>query len=220
MPIPKKEKMVGNEFRSTIINDPVNWLRIPMYERIFSCLRNHLEREDIEGKTAIELGGTEGTIARMLESLGCQVKVAQDYPAIDVEALPYPPDSIDIVVLDQVLEHVRHPWKAIDEINRVLRRGGVAICTSVFIYPIHHGANYGDYYRFSPDGFRALFEHFRILSAEGWGNAQTLRIAYNHSERGPEGPFPLAKIDAERMGLYDYTDEMNYLMTWCVAQKE
>jgi len=60
---------------------------------------------------------------------------------------------------------------------------------------------------------------FKIISAEGWGNAEVLRVAYNHSDRGPEGTNPITKNEAEQLGIYNYTDAMNDMMTWRIVQK-
>jgi SAM-dependent methyltransferase len=220
MPIPKqKATSTGGVVGDLPLDDSVNWLRIPMYSSINSILLKNPGTEFFKGKNAIEIGGSEGTIARMLRSLGSTVQLAPDYPRVDVENLPYQPESCDIIVLDQILEHLRHPWVAVDQVRRVLKKNGLCICTSVFIYPIHHGGNYGDYYRFSPDGFRAIFEGFNVISADGWGNAEVLRLTYNHSDRGPEGTSPVSKAEAERLGIYNHSDAMNYMMTWCIAQR-
>ena len=42
----------------------------------------------------------------------------------DVEAMPFPDQSVGRVECDAVLEHVPHPAKAISEIFRVLKPGG------------------------------------------------------------------------------------------------
>jgi SAM-dependent methyltransferase len=41
------------------------------------------------------------------------------------EALPFPDDSLDLVILDNVLEHVTDQTGTLREINRVLRSGGL-----------------------------------------------------------------------------------------------
>jgi len=220
MPIPKRTIFSASpEFAAKILDSKVNWLRVPMYDAIFACLNGDLPSGFFRDKVAIEIGGSEGSIAGILESLGARVEIAPNYPKVDVEKLPYASGSYDVVVLDQTLEHLKHPWVAAEEIKRVLRPNGLSICTSVFVYPLHKFGAYDDYYRFSPAGLRAVFEGYKVISAAGWGNAETLKLAYDHSERGPEGSDPVSKAQAKRMGIYDYTDKMNYIMTWCVAQK-
>jgi SAM-dependent methyltransferase len=64
------------------------------------------------------------------------------------------PDSFDVVVSGQVLEHVEYPWMTVLEIARVLRPGGL-VCVIVpssgpeHLYPI-------DCWRVLADGARAL----------------------------------------------------------------
>lgn len=46
------------------------------------------------------------------------------------EELPYPGGSFDVVVLTEVVEHLSRPGKALAEINRVLKKGGLVIITT------------------------------------------------------------------------------------------
>ncbi len=47
----------------------------------------------------------------------------------DLEKLTFPDDSFDVVITEDVLEHVRYPERAFAEIARVLRPGGAHIFT-------------------------------------------------------------------------------------------
>lgn len=218
--IPSRTKITRSGYPGGLpLNPWDDWLRVPMYEAVFASLQRNFEPGFFKGKLAIEIGGSEGTIARMLTYLGASTRIAQNYPQINVEELPYEDESFDVIVLDQVMEHLKHPWLAVTQVKRTLRREGIAICTSVFNYPIHEGRTYGDYYRFSPEGFRVLFEDFKTVTADGWGNANILKLAYNRSDRGPEGLCPSARLEAERARMFDYSDRMNYVMTWIVAQR-
>ncbi len=220
-PLPKKTATPRGMSHSELLDGGANWLRVPMYSALFDHIADQDRAGLLRGKKAIELGGSEGTLLGALKEKGVLTEVAPDYPSIDIEKIPFPDQSYDIVVLDQVLEHVKHPWRATQEIHRLLKSGGVCISTSVFVYPIHKGfvGSFGDYFRFSPEGFDNLFEGFKILNSGGWGNAETMKLVYTHSERGPEGAPPLSKQQAKERGLYDYSDGMNYLMTWCIAEK-
>jgi SAM-dependent methyltransferase len=51
---------------------------------------------------------------------------------IDIEAIPYPDEAFDVVICNHVLEHVNHPAIALEEVGRVLRRGGRFICQTPF----------------------------------------------------------------------------------------
>ena len=55
--------------------------------------------------------------------------------------------SLDCVVVLEVLEHVKNPQKALSEIFRVLKPGGKIILSTPFIFHIH--AEPHDYWRFT-----------------------------------------------------------------------
>lgn len=46
------------------------------------------------------------------------------------ERLPYPSGYFDVVVLTEVIEHLRNPESAVAEIRRVLKKGGLLIVTT------------------------------------------------------------------------------------------
>jgi len=73
-----------------------------------------------------------------------------------VENLPVKDNCFDLVVCTQVLEHVRNPQQAVDEIYRVLKPGGIVILTTNFHYGLH-GAPH-DYFRFSRYALDHLFQ--------------------------------------------------------------
>ncbi|HUG41001.1 MAG TPA: class I SAM-dependent methyltransferase [Longimicrobiales bacterium] len=59
-----------------------------------------------------------------------RVRAEEHHVAVDLrhgvaEALPYPDASFDLVILDNVLEHVRDQTRTLTEIHRVLRHDGI-----------------------------------------------------------------------------------------------
>lgn len=56
--------------------------------------------------------------------------VSATYPAVDMEALPYPEGSFDLVIHSDTLEHVPHPIRALEECHRVLTPAG-RLCFTV-----------------------------------------------------------------------------------------
>lgn len=141
-----------------------------MYTRIFSALELPL-RVNILGVSGLKYfrGSPNYTPTQEIISKDAVVTEAH-YPDISILSLPYPDSSFDVVIADQVLEHVEgNPQQAIDEIRRVLKPNGIAIIATVFMYPIHWGPK--DLWRFSPDGLRYLCRNFsEIIQCEGWGN--------------------------------------------------
>ncbi len=93
---------------------------------------------------------------------------AQDYdpPCIDVicdicQMTPIADESIGLVLLLESLEHIEQPEKALREIFRILKPGGLLILTTVMAMGIHRCPK--DYWRFCPDGIESLMRQFKIL---------------------------------------------------------
>ncbi len=74
----------------------------------------------------------------------------------DAGALPFPDDSVDAVLLLEVLEHLPDPRAALGEIARVLKPGGTLLLTMPFPYPVHDAPH--DYQRYTPHGLEQGLE--------------------------------------------------------------
>lgn len=70
-------------------------------------------------------------------------------------------ESIDVIFCLEVLEHVSNPVAAISEFMRILKKGGVVVCSTPFIFPIHDEPN--DYFRYTSYGIRHLFRKFNLV---------------------------------------------------------
>lgn len=57
---------------------------------------------------------------------------------IDIERLPFDDASLDLVICNHVLEHVTHPDKALSEISRCLRAGGMVIAQTPYAPSLKH----------------------------------------------------------------------------------
>lgn len=95
--------------------------------------------------------------------------VRADYPEHNIFHLPFKDGEFDVVLTDQVLEHIEgDPQLAVQECFRVLKIGGVAIHTTAFMMALHGSP--GDYWRFSTSGLSYLCRQAQILWIGGWGN--------------------------------------------------
>jgi SAM-dependent methyltransferase len=72
--------------------------------------------------------------------------------------LPFKGETFDTVLCTEVLEHTFNPGKVIEEIIFVLRKGGVAIITTPFLYWIHEEPY--DYFRPTKFFFRQAGEKY------------------------------------------------------------
>ena len=81
----------------------------------------------------------------------------------DVMNLPFSDNTFDYVICFETLEHVKNPFTAMNEIHRVLKPSGIFIGSAPFMYEIH-GKEYGDYWRFTEQGWRELLIKFKTIS--------------------------------------------------------
>ena len=156
------------------------------------------------------------------KTVGGVSKITELYPSVNwevtdlttgvnVECLPWGDGSIDILVADQMLEHVPRPWIARDEMLRVLKPGGILIVTTCFLQ-IHHTEHL--YFTFHMEGLSSLFNQYLTdVVCEGWGN----RIAndlINYSDTR------WAKVQGALQYLVDTSDPKAPFCTWIMGRKK
>ena len=81
----------------------------------------------------------------------------------DAHQIPFADQTIDAVVVQAVLEHLVDPERAVSEIHRVLRPGGLVYAETPFLQQVHAGAY--DFFRFTSSGHRYLFRGFEEIAA-------------------------------------------------------
>ena len=86
------------------------------------------------------------------------------YPTTDVigasEYLPFADDTFDLVISVAVLEHVRDPFAAARELQRVLKPGGRIFAAVPFLQPYHAYPDH--FYNMTAGGLRNLFTDLEI----------------------------------------------------------
>jgi SAM-dependent methyltransferase len=125
------------------------------------------------------------------EHIGCDIQEGLGVDRIeDVHHLTFDDESVGTVIALETLEHVADPIRAVQEMHRILRPGGVLAISSLMFFPIHDHP--WDYWRFTPEAFHLLLEPFET----SWVVAQGYSIL-------PEGIYgvgckgPLAGTTAE-----------------------
>jgi len=82
----------------------------------------------------------------------------------NVHSLRIPSNSVGSVICIDTLEHVENIEKAMSEMYRVLRPGGIIVIVSVMNFPIHDYPS--DYWRFTPECFKKLLKRFDNVIVE------------------------------------------------------
>ena len=103
------------------------------------------------------------------QHIGCDIQEGPGVDQIeDVHALSFEDDAVGTVICLETLEHVADPLRAVQEMHRILRPGGVLAISSLMFFPIH--AHPWDFWRFTPEGFELLLEPFesKLVVAQGW----------------------------------------------------
>ncbi len=86
----------------------------------------------------------------------------------DAHALPIADASLDGVIMVSVLEHLYDPVRAVNEVARVLKRGGLYFSYAPFYHPYH--ASPHDYFRFTREGYASLLRSFSKVEIVSGGN--------------------------------------------------
>lgn len=140
------------------------WQRV----RLNAAVESHLERLGPAGLTAAEISGAAyaGKPWAHFDSL--------DYPEFDLCAPLEGQRTYDVVLCEQVIEHVVDPNAAAANLLGLCRPGGHVIVSTPFLIRVHELPAYGmrDYWRFTPSGLRMLLERagLRVEEIGHWGN--------------------------------------------------
>lgn len=123
--------------------------------------------------------------AREAEQRGLEVA------RIDLEAerFPWPDGSVDVVVCNQVLEHLKNIWLPMTEIHRVLRLGGHAVLSVPNLASLHNRVLLG--LGRQPTSIRVFGPHVRGYAFSEFCDFVERDGAYEIEQRRGAGFYPL-----------------------------
>ncbi len=85
----------------------------------------------------------------------------------DIHNLPFADNTQDAIICMAVLEHVENPFKAAEEMYRVLKPGGYCFIYVPFLYYYHAEVGYyADYWRFTHESIGLLFKNFSVIEKQ------------------------------------------------------
>jgi SAM-dependent methyltransferase len=147
------------------------FVRHAMYNRIRDLFRT------VQPKTGAVLSISYSK--HLCDIMGLEnVRITEaNYPEVSVLNLPFPDNTFDWVLSDQVFEHIEgDPQVAINESLRILKPGGIMVHTTCFLIP-YHGP--GDFWRYTPEGLAYLCRNAsKVLASDGWGHPLVCLFTY------------------------------------------
>lgn len=176
---------IKDGFRGDLFKDWVPEIRAEKW--LMRLPSDVVKDTDPKGKTVLDVGTGRGRFAIAFAEAGAQRVIAADispymlelaresanrwrvsdkvsFEIGDVENLKYPDDSFDIVCGMSVSCHLPYPEKAISELTRVCKVGGLVVMDA----PINEPPKQGPYWKSFTEGeFKKLFE-IDSLKIEVW----------------------------------------------------
>lgn len=131
-----------------------------------SCGKNSSEDK---GKM-LEIGGSNTLNSsnkfKEFEYLNLDIEPNKELPTLvgDITTrIDLPDEYFDVIVSHQTFEHIKEPWKAAEEMVRLLKPGGFLYVSTVWSWRYHPVPV--DYWRFSPDCLEFLFKDLSKLES-------------------------------------------------------
>jgi SAM-dependent methyltransferase len=148
--------------------DTTDWVRTVMYRKAFAFVAT-LGPEKLD---VLEIsGGNQWTREFKFKSYE-----STDYPGFDICAETMP-RQFDLIIADQVFEHLQWPYRAGRNVWRMLKPGGHFLIATPFLVRIHRAPI--DCSRWTPDGLRFLLQECGFadedILADSWGNRRCVR---------------------------------------------
>jgi SAM-dependent methyltransferase len=153
------------QLRQLLRVDRVHWCRVVMNQEVDKFITSL----DTSRLDVLEISG-----ANFRDKFQFKSYRTAAYPDYDVCGGPLLPASFDLIIAEQVFEHVLHPDRAAASVYQMLRPGGVFIIDTPFLLKVHPAPV--DLYRWTEHGIRTLLEGagFRQIETGSWGNRRCL----------------------------------------------
>ncbi len=147
------------------MGNPADWLRVVMDAEIKAWVQ-YLNPSALD---AFEISGHKW------ERLGFKSYKNAKFPEFDICQKP-PHGEFDIIIADQVWEHLKYPYRAAQNVLKSLRPGGYFAVTVPFLVKLHPAPS--DCTRWSAEGLKYFLEECGFdpnsIQANQWGNKACL----------------------------------------------
>lgn len=178
-----------------------DWCRIVMNQETYKLV----SKLDVGAMDAFEVSG------RSWKKMGWKSYVVKHFPEFDLCQEPDEDSLYDIILMEQVLEHVENPSTALKTINKLLKPGGYFLSTTPFLLKVHGSPSDADFWRWTPKGKKTFVEqhNFEVIEVGSWGNKQCVEAYLRFESLGP--------FDPETCSLENEPDSP--IMVWILGRK-
>lgn len=122
-------------------NTPPAWTASGVHEDLIACIRKYTSR----GSSVLDLGAGAGALSLKLANDGYAVSAADwmiesfvpkdiDIKKIDLDSKAsilesYTPNSFDIIVACEIIEHLKYPWQFVESCSQLIKEDGYFFLT-------------------------------------------------------------------------------------------
>jgi SAM-dependent methyltransferase len=149
----------------------VQWARVEM-DRATSAFIDSLKKNELR---ALEISG------HAWKDAGFREYQSASFPEYDMCAGPLEVGAFDVVILEQVLEHVLWPFRAVRHVYEMLRPGGWFVVSTPFLLRIHRHPT--DCCRWTEMGLKHLLAEagfdLNNIQTGSWGNRACVKSNLN-----------------------------------------
>jgi SAM-dependent methyltransferase len=159
---------------------PVDWVREEMYKSCFAYI------ETLDPKSLDVLEVSAG--GEWKKRFSFHTFEGTRFPGYDVCGEPLP-RQFDLIIADQVFEHVPWPYRAVRNVHAMLKPGGSFVIATPFLIRLHGTPI--DCSRWSEKGLSYLLQEGGFaadaIETNSWGNRSCVKANLNRWRR--RGPF-------------------------------
>lgn len=199
-----------------------DWIRAVYYGRMTSICEKLFADGAVPTLRILEYAECAGVIPQIIGEFATIRLTLAPYPEYDIQAAQFSDDEFDVVIADQVLEHVPHPMKAVKQCVRITKVGGILMFGTPWIYPYHAMSDWKDYWRISRDAYQMMFDEFGVdtIKIGGWGHKEALVFGNLTDAFGFLGTNRTIEVGLKAK-LFDAPNEPDYAIeVWAVGRKK
>ena len=192
------------KFLKKIKYNPEHWIRYPTYK----IIKNELTKLNLNELNTLEISSGE----YWRDNFNFKKYDTLNYPEHDICEELKIKEKYDLIIADNVWEHLKYPYKATKNVFSMLNQGGYFLIIVPFLVRIHKVPI--DCTRWTEDGLRYFLQEcgfsLNNIRTNSWGNKDC--VISN-----------LRKDDIwTRIGFYkNLTNDKNFpVQTWAIAKKK